>query len=142
MTRIFRVAVLLFALSAYTAHADSAEIYTAQDGSLYISQGDGLMVNLSVLESIDLLSQVQQYRSDLMQHKNQYAEAVENTRFGTGDILITVLIPGGLIYAARRKQQHIEAQQNLVTAKEKFKDLTGDLAFLKITYGKTLLASR
>ena len=68
MIIMFRFAVLLFILSGMTAQADTFKIFTAHDGSLYISHGDGFMINFPVEESTDLLGQVQQYRSDLIHH--------------------------------------------------------------------------
>ena len=139
----YRAVVFLLGLSVFTVQADYLEdAFSYRSGGLFISQGNGLVINIPARETHDLLSQLQTFRTELKVNKDQFTTDVENTRFKTSDAIITIVMPGGLIYAANKKQRHTLAKKKLSLVTAQLDGFTGDLDFLKDAASKTLLASR
>jgi len=65
----------------------------------------------------------QDYRSDL-------AEDIEDMQIDTGDILISLILPGGLLYYAQKKVRLMDLEEDLVDINEAMVDLETDVARL------------
>lgn len=143
MITIFRIALLLLTLPVFTVQADDFEnVVSYQSDLLVISQGNGLVITLPVQTTDEVLRRVQGFSTELNSQKIQCAEDVENTRFKTKDAIITAIMPGGLLYAAIKKQRHTEAKDELNTVTAQLNGLESDLYFLKVNSAKAVLASR
>ena len=139
--RYFTVLLLTFAgLSVQAGDFDNSISY--KTGWLYINQGGGLIANIPAYETYQVLSQAQNVRSELKAQKNKSVEEVENTRFKTSDAIIAAIMPGGLIYAAHKKQKHHQAKEELKTVTAQLNGLDEGLNFLKIASSKETFASR
>jgi hypothetical protein len=102
-----------------------------KSAGLYLDQGDGLIANIPSHEHAEMLNQVRAFRSELATHKQQAAVEVEESRFSTKDTLLTIILPGGLLYAANRKQQHGKAQQKLSQVSQQLHEVETDLRLLQ-----------
>jgi len=144
MITIYRAVLLLLSLTVvFTVQADGFENSVSyQSGWLFISQGDGLVINIPTQETHDVLSQVQKLSFELNVLKNQCAEDVENTQFKTKDAFIAAVMPGGLLYAAHKKQKHAQAKEDLKTVIAQVNGILEDLDFLEVAYSKAVLVSR
>ena len=143
MIVIGRFAVLLLTLAGLSVQAgDFNNSVSYEAGWLYINQGGGLIANIPAHETYEVLSQVQNVRSELKSQKNKFVEEVENTRLKTSDTIIALVMPGGLLYAAHKKQRHHQAIKELKTVTSQLEELEEGLDFLKIASSKESLASR
>lgn len=143
MNVICRFTALILTLAGLTVQAgDFNNSVSYKAGWLYINQDDGLVVNIPAQETYEVLNQAQSVKSGLLAQKNRSAEEVENTRFKTSDTIIAMIMPGGLIYAAHKKQKHHQAKEDLTTITTQLEGVKEGLDFLKIAYSKEILASR
>lgn len=143
MIIIYRAIVVLLTLTVFTVQAnDLVNAFSYHSGILFINQNDGLVVNIPAHESHDVLSQLQTLRAELNANKDQFTKDVENTRFKTSDTIITIVMPGGLLYAANKKRRHAQAKKELRLVTAQLNGFMRDLDFLQDTASKTLLASR
>ncbi len=95
----------------------------------YISldQGDGLMVTIPTSGEQTLMNRLAVYQSELNKQMSNSAAQVEKAKFDVKDVLITVIMPGGLIYAAARKQQHNQAKEDLQDISNQLTELKTDM---------------
>lgn len=120
--RLVYFAALFLSLSVGTTHADKL---TPQNHFIHLDQGSGLVVTIPASGEQALLNRLAVYQSDLNKQRTNQADQLENTKFNVKDALITVIMPGGLLYAAARHQQHKQAKADLL-------DISNQLAELKI----------
>ena len=121
------VAVLIFFVP-FLAQAENPLTPDLQGAErVYIDQGDGLIASLPNFEHADLLQRITSLRGKLKHHENLCSERVEAARFSTKDVLITIIMPGGLLYAASRKKELITAQTQLAQTTHRLHELEDDL---------------
>ncbi|MES9844731.1 MAG: hypothetical protein ABW131_08795 [Candidatus Sedimenticola sp. 6PFRAG5] len=137
ITRIFALLPVLFSFNVLAADIDPL---TAVPDMIYLDQADGFVTNVPVTGTNDLLGKVQHLKSELQEHKMQAAIQVETSKFSGQDALITVLMPGGIIYAANKKQRHQDAQAQLADVTQQLDNLESDLTMLKSATSKQTLA--
>lgn len=143
MIVIRRFTLLILTLSGLSVQAgdfDNSISYKA--GWLYMNQGGDLIANIPAHETYEVLSQVQNVKSELKSQKNKFIEEVESTRFKTSDAIIAAVMPGGLLYAVHKKQKHHQAMEELKTVTAQLEGLEEGLDFLKIASSKETFASR
>ncbi len=129
--RLFYFATLFLVLSVNSV---TAEELTPQNQFICLDQGDGLRVTIPIFEEQALLNRLAVYHSDLNKQRSNYADRLENTKFDVKDVLITVIMPGGLIYAAAKQQQHNQVKTDL-------QDISKQLAELKLDMNQLALKS-
>lgn len=102
---------------------------------------DGLVSNFPTVPRGELFRQLKELRADLKARKANLAAAQEDGRFDAKDALITLVMPGGLLYAAYRQQRHnrIEAQEGRVSTQ--LEELKADLLAFRVISADTLVAS-
>jgi hypothetical protein len=66
-------------------------------------------------------------RSDLQGRKVRLSHQAETKEFTTKDGIITAILPGGLLYAAIKKQQHFQAVSKVKAVDEKLAELNDNL---------------
>ena len=101
----------------------------------------GLTSNFPAVPRSELISQLSELRALLRNRKASLAVAEEDGRFDAKDAVITLVMPGGLLYAAYRQQRHhrIAAQEERVN--DQLEALTTDLVAFQGISTDTLVAS-
>jgi hypothetical protein len=132
------VAWLLLGIHSVQAAGDDSQ-QMLQAGLLYL-QDQGLVANIPACDSPETLRHVQSFHSELASRQTQYATNVEETRFKTQDTLITIIMPGGLIYAMNKQQRHEQAKQAYARVSEQLEDLQVDLARLRASTSEASFA--
>ena len=131
----------LLSLSAVNVYAANPNTSAAEDSQwLYIDQGDGLVINIPAPDTQELLGQARQLNSSLLNEREKIAQTVKDSEFKAKDGLITVLVPGGLLYASHKKLKHSRAKKKLAQVTSQLDDLTKGLAMLQLATGEPTVA--
>ena len=117
MSSIRFIAAIIFGLLSLQVQAD--DVMTGNPEWVAIESSNGLIVQIPATTTDKLLDQVRQRRSRLLEQRVELVETVEETRFDTGDFLISLILPGGLAYASYLKLSHDRAQDELASVCER-----------------------
>jgi len=141
MIGIRRIVVLFFTLAAFSLQAEDFNDFTTYKSSwLNLNQGNGLIINIPARKTHEVIGKVQKFHSELYAKQRKYREEVENSQIKTKDTLIAVIVPGGLIYLASKKQRNIQAKEGLDSVSLQLSSLENDLGLLKTAYSKESVA--
>ncbi|MET0048880.1 MAG: hypothetical protein ABW066_13930 [Sedimenticola sp.] len=135
------IALLTFILPVGVQAAETGDVSFATPDMLYMQQETGLIATIPATQTYQLLDRVQSLKSELQAQKSHAALEVEESRFSGTDALIATLMPGGLLYAAHKKQRHKDAKAELVTLSQQLDNLEEDLDMLKTDSASKTLAS-
>ena len=135
--RLALVPALLF--SAQMASAQDAD--TQPSSWLNVRHAEGLTVNLPALSRAELKTRLAQFQARMSQQKAELSINEEEARFDAKDALITLVMPGGLLYAAYRQQQHHQTASRFEQVSERLDELRSDLVAFRVTADDSLLAS-
>jgi len=118
--RLF-VSIVIFctAFMLQTAHAEQARAPATTP--------DQLTIQLPDVDRAVLIEQVRLLRSQLIQRKQALAQVVADTKMGRSDAIITVIMPGGLLYAGYKKIRHQQAKNELARVSADIEEYSGDL---------------
>ena len=112
LIRCFAIAAMIFA-PALTQAEDYIHPGIFKSANLYLDQGAGLITNIPCHEHAEVVRQVKSYRNELETVVEQATEVAEHSHFSTMDTLLTIILPGGLLYAANRQQHYSKAHERL-----------------------------
>ena len=87
----------------------------------------GFITRLQVVDADTLAEQVQQLRSELIARKQQLVDEVDEKKLDSGDALLTVLMPGGLLYAGYKKAAYERARNDLAEVSDDISEYSRDL---------------
>jgi hypothetical protein len=142
MIVIRRIVTAWLLLGIFSVQAESGDSQTRlQAGLLYIEQEEqGLVTNIPAHDVPEILQRVQSFHAKLKTRQAQCEEDVESTRFKTHDTLITIVMPGGLLYAMGKQQRHAAAKQSFTQVSQQLHDLQSDLARLRASSSEETFA--
>ncbi len=123
----------LFSLGAYAYDTDVTGNFSQM---LTIDCGNGLVAKLPATAPLELMKQVRTLRSELLVRQTELNEKVaEDKSNTTRDVIITVVMPGGLAYGAYRTLQYQKSQEELETITGDLDQLSKDLQMLESLSG-------
>lgn len=126
------VVTIILCLNALSAYAQSDVQAVQADVSLLpIDHGQGLISYLPAVEKRELAERVKGLRSGLQSQRLKIIDAIQESQFDSKDTLITLLMPGGLIYASHKKLTHEKAKHELGLVENQLDDLAMDLLMLE-----------
>lgn len=137
MLNIYRRFILMlictgFAIPATAAETDIQWLPKAVHG--------GFTVKLPSIDNDMLLDEIISLKIALMQDNKLLSQQVEQKRFKNKDTVLAALLPGGLIYAAYKKNIYAQAVQNYELNASLVEELTTDIAALTVSDGPILVA--
>jgi len=94
-----------------------------------INQG-GYIFDIQKVDPELLAEDVEQLRYDYIRHQHELEQQVEDKKLKTGDVIITIIVPGGLLYAGYRKHEFEQAKSDLSDVTSEIKELSNDLIAL------------
>lgn len=94
---------------------------------IQIDDKTGPITSLPATTSEELIGQMEEVRSDLQAQKARLTRAVEEKEFSITDGLITIIMPGGFLYAAIIKQLHSQAILHMKNISAHLDDITQNL---------------
>ena len=124
MTRIpnrlcMLIAILSTAFMLQAAHAEQALVP--------ISEPHQFAIQLPDVDRVVLIEQVRMLRSQLIRCKQALVQIVVNKKLDSKDAIITVIMPGGLLYAGYKKVRYEQAKNELARVSTDIEEYTGDL---------------
>ena len=86
-----------------------------------------LGIQLPDVDRNALVEQVRILRSQLIRRKQALLQAVSDKRLDTQDYIITVIMPGGLLYAGYRKARYEQAKDELARVSAEIDEYSDDI---------------
>lgn len=111
------IAIFLTAFMLQTAHAEQA----------LLPAMDQLTIQLPDVDRTALIEKIRTLRSQLIQRKQELVQSVADKKMDGGDAFITVIMPGGLLYAGYKKARYEQAQNELAGISADIEEFSGDL---------------
>jgi hypothetical protein len=113
----------------------------AQGANRGISVNDaGFYIDLPAVSLERLIQQVRAYRASLAHREQQLARYVDEHGLDAKDTLITVILPGGLLYAAIRTENLRQAKAELTEVGDDMEALARDLLAMQAAAGDLTVA--
>ncbi len=132
---------VLLSLVAVGVHAQGFDNPFIQGSRLLtISHDHGLISDVPAPVTQELTAKVRWLRDSLLAQKAKIIKVIENSQFDTKDKFISILMPGGLLYASHKKLTHDKAEKELVQVDNQLDDLAIDLQMLESISGRMTLA--
>lgn len=91
-----------------------------------INQGD-FIFDIQKVDPVLLAKDVEKLRESYIRHQRELAQLVESKKLNAGDVIIAIIIPGGLFYAGYRKQELEQAKNALSAVTTEISELSNDL---------------
>ena len=111
--------------------------------SKLINHGD-LIYDLQLIDPVLLAEDVENLNTSLVKQQAKLKEIANNKKISTSDVVISLIVPGGLLYAGYRMHEQEKAKKSLLMVSEDINDLSIDLSILSAEisdHSNTLVAS-
>ncbi len=105
-----------------------------------IANEAGFYVDLPAVDSSQLIGLIRAYRASLTDREQEIRQYLEDNQLDAKDALITVIMPGGLLYAAVRKGNLEQAQAELAEITADMVELSRDLVAMQAVAGELAVA--
>jgi hypothetical protein len=105
---------------------------TANDGGFY--------VDLPAVSPDKLMTLIRAYRTFLTRREAEIAKYLDENQLDAKDTLITIIMPGGLLYAAIRTGNLEQAKAELAEVTEDMEELSSDLLAMQAVAGELTVA--
>ncbi len=128
MNRDLIYLVLLLLLTALSGNSFADEMESRQQ----ISDNSGLTISLQQVNHPLLLLELQQLQQELWYQQVNLLAQVTNMSFGAVDAIITIVLPGGLLYAFNKKLKQQQAKNNLHELNSKLLQLQVDIKQMQL----------
>jgi hypothetical protein len=136
---IISIATLPLSALAETAAAPATadwqihnQVPAAAHGNFYI--------DLPTVNANQLIGLIRDYRASLTQREQEMMRYLEENRLDTKDVLISIILPGGLLYAAVRKGKREQTKAELAEMSEDLDELSRDLLAMQAVAGELTVA--
>ncbi|MCW8890606.1 MAG: hypothetical protein OQL20_08115 [Sedimenticola sp.] len=138
---IFLLALFAFSTTAMARETDG-EKNNWQNSRTLQSDSSGLLYSLPTISQDQLRREVSQLNRQLQQRQSDLNEVIMNNRFSAADAVIIAALPGGLIYAAIKKQRIVTAEKELVGIQSQIDSLTQHPVDKRGSFEPAMLAAR
>ncbi len=132
MSHSHPVIVMILVLFSFNSYAGESVGKLYGSKWLSIEHEGGLVSLLPTITPHELLRQVQTLRSTKIARLFELKKTLEANQFGVTDALITVIMPGGLAYAAYRNMEHKQVESQFMNITTEVNQLNRDLKMLKL----------
>ena len=135
------VAIMTTSVSALADTAVNPSATDAQNRNWTPTENEGgFYTSLPAVNNKQLVGLIRNYQEALTQREQEITRYLDENRLDTADVLITVIMPGGLIYAAVRKANLEEARAELTEITDDMDELSRDLLAMQAGTGELTLA--
>ena len=100
----------------------------------------GFYVALPAVDTDQLIERIRTHRASLTQREHEVNRYLEDHQLDAKDVLITIIMPGGLLYAAVRKGNLQQAQAELEQINAAMDELSRDLLAMQAVAGELTVA--
>ena len=134
-------AIMATSVSALAETAVNPSVTDAQNRNWTPTENEGgFYTSLPAVNNKQLVGLIRNYQEALTQREQEITQYLDENRLDTADVLITVIMPGGLIYAAVRKANLEEARAELTEITDDMDELSRDLLAMQAGTGELTLA--
>ena len=126
------IAMLFTAFMSQSAHAEQTLALLSNNGQFTIQ--------LPAVEHAVLIEQVEILRSQLIEDKQELVQDVADNELEGADAVITVIMPGGLLYAGIKKARYEQARNELDRVSADIETLSIDLQAVQSRTAPTVVA--
>jgi len=128
----------LLLVSTTALSADSHATYPATP-----LEANAFIPDLPFTTPLGVVSRLQDMRMDLADRREVLVQVLAERSVGPADVLVAVVMPGGLVYAAYRMGQEAEAKSRLGQMEEALSSLNGELEqFAAVTGVRDTMVTR
>ena len=117
---------LLF-FTVLCCHAFMPQTACAEQIPVPVTGSYQLGIQLPDVDRNALVEQVRILRSQLIRRKQALLQAVSDKKLDTQDYIITVIMPGGLLYAGYRKARYEQAKNELARVSAEIDEYSHDI---------------
>jgi len=117
-----------------TAHAEQTPVSVVTPGQFIIQLPD--------IDREALVEQVGALRSQLIQRKQALVQSVGDKKLNGNDAFITVIMPGGLLYAGYKKIRYEQAKNELARVSADIEEFSGDLLAIQSRSAPVVVVAR
>jgi len=117
------IAIFCTAFMLQTAHADQTLVPVAAL--------DYFIIQLPDVDREALVEQVGMLRSQRIQRKQMLVQRVADKKLNSNDAIITIIMPGGLLYAGYKKARYEQAKNELTRVSADIEEFSGDILALQ-----------
>jgi hypothetical protein len=121
----------LFMLIPIICSAFLLKTASAEQAPLPANTRDDFIIQLPDVDREVLIGQVEKLRSQLIQRKQALEQSVADKEPDSSDALISVLMPGGLLYAGYREVRYEQAKNELADVSADIEEFSSDLLALQ-----------
>lgn len=105
-----------------------------------VANDAGFYVALPAVDTDQLIARISAHRASLTHREQEVRQYLDDHQLGAKDVLITVIMPGGLLYAAVRKGNLQQAQADLDQITAATDELSRDLLAMQAVAGDLTVA--
>jgi len=128
------IAIFCTAFMLQTAHAEQTLVPVAAP--------DQFIIQLPDIDREALIEQVGALRSQLIQRKQALVQSVADKKLNGNDAFITVIMPGGLLYAGYKKIRYEQAKNELARVSADIEEFSGDLLAIQSRSAPVVVVAR
>lgn len=138
------ITIIFIQLFFYTQLSYANSVFISKDkitDKRQQNQHSGFIINLPYVTTSEVLQQINRVQSALNQRKIALSKTEKEHCFTAKDSAISIILPGGLLYAAIIKLRHLKIKNQLNSVTKQINELDKDLmAFRSYRVENTLLA--
>jgi hypothetical protein len=119
----------------------SPAIQAADDDRFLIQDSEGFTQSLPNVSKATVTQRLQAMQQDLKTELSAVKAEVKRKRFKTIDTLVTVIMPGGLLYAKLRHDAYKRSERRMNRVSDELAHISGELVAFEADNGELLLAT-
>jgi hypothetical protein len=119
----------------------SPAVQAADHGRLLIQDNEGFIQSLPNISKITVTQHLQELQQDLKSELSTVKAEMERKSFKAIDTLVTVFMPGGLLYAKLRHDAYKRSERRMNRVSEELAQISGELITFQADNGELLLAT-
>ncbi|MCU7811669.1 MAG: hypothetical protein KZQ77_10600 [Candidatus Thiodiazotropha sp. (ex Notomyrtea botanica)] len=113
----------------------------AAEHERFINQdSEGFRTSLRDVSDITVTQHLQEVQQDLQSRLSHLKQQVQKKSFKVMDTLITIVMPGGLVYAKLRHDSYKRSEQAMLQVHEELELISGDLVAFQTETGEFMVA--
>jgi len=130
----------LFILIASVSTAFMLQVAHAEQAPVFVGAPGQFIIQLPDVDREILAEDVRTLRSQLIERKQALIQIVADKQLDGGDALITIIMPGGLLYAGYKKVRYEQAKNELDRVSADIEEFSGDLLAVQSWSAPVLVA--
>jgi len=133
--------IQLFCYAQFSSANSSLITKDKQTNKIQINQQPSFIINLPHITTIDIIQKIYHAKSVLNKRRLALSKTEKNRRFNAKDGAISLILPGGLLYAAIIKLRHDDIKKQLHNISKQLNELSLDLIALKSVHSSNTLVA-